>query len=150
MKRRIMKRRMLIVPLALAATCVAAVAQTAKDTDWAGVWHAHVAGQPTDTLTLANDTGELGGTIVLDIVSGDGGTPHVIASDPHVLVNPHIAGSSLSFQVKMRRRDGGNVMANFEVTRTAAGKATIHCMSCGANAPVIELEKDEEPVRSEN
>jgi hypothetical protein len=43
--------------------------------------------------------------------------------------------------VKMRRPDGANVTANFEVKRTAADTATIHCVNCGAEAPVVELVK---------
>ncbi len=106
-----------------------------------GIWHADVDGQPTGTLTLATDTGELGGTVVLDIVSDRSGTPRVIASEPHVLMNLHISGNTLSFQVKMKRPDGTIVLPTFTVTLTSPAKAAIHCVTCSANAPVVELTK---------
>ena len=128
-------------PFIVAVHRAAAVAQTTAGENWVGIWHANVAGQPTGTLTLATDTGELGGTVVLDMVNGKGGTSHVIASEPHVLLNPLAAGNTLTFQVKVHRPDGAIVVTNFEVKRTAPDKATIHCVSCGADAPVVELVK---------
>jgi hypothetical protein len=136
-----MKPTTWIFALAAIAACAAAAAQTTAGEDWVGIWHANVAGQPTGTLTLATDTGELGGTIVLDIVSDRSGTPEVIASEPHVLLNPLTAGNTVTFQIKMHRTDGATVVASFEVKRTAPDKATIHCVSCGADAPVVELVK---------
>jgi len=130
----------LIPALITIAVCTLANAQTANDA-WVGIWYAHVIGQPTGTLTLATDTGELGGTVVLDIISGKGGTPHVIASEPHVLMNPHVDGNVLSFQVKTKRSDA-TFLADFTVTLVAPGKANLHCTNCGASAPVIELTKD--------
>ena len=120
--------------------CVATRAQATND-NWIGIWHANAGGQPTGTLTLAADTGALGGTVVLDILCCEGEPPHVIASEPHVLMNPVAAGNILTFQVKMHRPDGTNAVASFEVKRSAADKATIHCVSCGAGAPVVELVK---------
>jgi hypothetical protein len=126
-----------ILAIALCAT----VNAQARNEDWVGIWHANAGGQPTGALTLATDTGVLGGTVVLDIICCEGETPHVIASDPHVLINPQVAGNMLTFQVKMRRPNGGSVDASFEVKRTAADKATIHCTTCGSDAPVVELVK---------
>lgn len=119
-----------------------APAQSTSNADWTGIWHADVAGQPTGTLTLATDTGELGGTVVLDIISDRSGTPQVIASDPHVLVNPRVSGNTLSFQVKMQKPDGTIVAHGFTVTLTAPRKANFHCVTCGADAPFVELTKD--------
>lgn len=122
------------------ALCATAKAQTTSDA-WVGIWHANVGDKPTAALTLATDTGALGGTFVLDIISDEGGQPHVIAAEPHVLLNPKVAGDLLTFQVKMRHQDGGSVVASFEVKRTAANKATIHCTDCGEDAPVVALVK---------
>lgn len=122
------------------ALCATVKAQAANE-DWVGIWHANAGGQPTGALTLATDSGTLGGTVVLDILCCEGETPHVIASDPHVLLNPLVAGDTLSFQVKMRRPDGESVVASFQVKRTAADKATIHCTTCGSAAPMVELVK---------
>ena len=137
-----MRCRGLILALTASVVLAAAVGQPPENENWAGVWHAQMDGQPTaGTLTLATDTGELGGTVVLDIVRDDGGTPHEIASDPHVLMNLLAAGNKLLFQVKMQRPHGSSFVAIFEVKRTAADKATIHCVNCGVNAPVVELVK---------
>jgi hypothetical protein len=134
------------IGLTIASAAIAAgtfaVAQAANNQDWVGIWHANVAGKPTGTLTLATDTGELGGTLVLDIVSVESGTPHVIASEPHVLMQPRVDGKVLSFQVKTKRTDAA-VLANFTVTLVSPGKANIHCLNCGADAPVVALTKDE-------
>jgi hypothetical protein len=135
--------KILILALSLVAESSSAVAQSATNEDWVGVWNAHMEGQLTSTLTLATDTGALGGTVVLDILCCEGETPHVIASDPHVLLNPAVAGSTLTFQVKMQKPNGAIVIASFEVKRTAANKATIHCVSCGVDAPVVELMKSQ-------
>jgi hypothetical protein len=107
-----------------------------------GIWHAEVDGKPSSTLTLGNDTGELGGTVVLDMVSREGGAPHVIASEPHVLMNLHADSNTLSFQVRIQRPDGVSLVASFIVARTPSGKATIHCTTCGPDAPVVELVKE--------
>ena len=127
---------------AAATLCAGASAQRAATEDWVGVWHAHPDGLPTGTLTLATDTGDLGGTLVLDIISHEGGHTHVIAAEPHVLLHPRVDGNTLSFEVKTIRK-GVLAPANFTVTRTAPGKATIRCENCGAEAPGIALTKDE-------
>jgi hypothetical protein len=135
-----LKMRIAILASAI-AVCVPASGEKAATDDWVGVWNAHPGGEPTGTVTLATDTGELGGTIVLDIVSREGGQPHVIASEPHVMMHPRLAGSVLSFAVKMPRK-GELVEADFTMTVTAQDKATIHCTSCGPNAPTVELTRD--------
>ncbi|MGA3101613.1 MAG: hypothetical protein ABSD61_07110 [Terracidiphilus sp.] len=124
------------------ALCATARAQTTASEGWVGIWHANVGGQPTGTLTLATDTGELGGTIVLDMVNDRSGTPKVIESEPHVLMNPVADSNTLTFQVKMQRPQGSSFLASFEVKRTATDKATIHCVNCGADAPVVDLVRD--------
>ena len=135
-----MNRRSMEIVLIALLLCGVANTQTASD-DWVGIWHANVGSLPTGTLTLATDTGSLGGTLVLDIISREEGEPQVIASEPHVLLNLSVSDRTLAFQVKMRLRDGGSVVASFEVKRTATDKATIHCTDCGRDAPVVELER---------
>jgi hypothetical protein len=129
--------RVAVLAMALGAT---ASAQSGSS-GWVGIWHADVGGQATSTLTLANDTGALGGTLVLDMIRSEGGEPHVIASEPHLLMNAVTEGNTLRFQVKIHRPDGSEAMASFEVKRTAVERASLHCVSCGANAPVVEMVK---------
>jgi hypothetical protein len=133
-----MKRRFFAMFVAALFGCAVARAQASGE-DWVGIWQANVGGQPASTLTLAGDTGELGGTLVLDMIGDEGGQPHVIASEPHVLMNLRVDGDTLKFQVKMRPPDGVSRIANFEVKRTAADKATVRCVSCGTGAPAVEL-----------
>ena len=132
----------MLLLLALVACPVCAAAQSLTNTTWVGIWNAHVNGQPTGTLTLAADTGQLGGTVVLDMVSDEGGTPHVIASEPHVLLHPRTHNNSLAFEVKMKRPDGEQIVASFIVTQTPDGKAHIHCATCGPNAQTVELSRE--------
>jgi hypothetical protein len=108
---------------------------------WVGVWRGELDGQPSVTLTLAEDTGELGGTVVLGMFGNDNGIVRVIASVPHVLLHPRLEGNTLAFQVK--RNTASNELLNFAVTLGSSGKAHIHCLNCGpdTDAPVVELVK---------
>jgi len=134
-----MKKRIAALAFAAAALCMQVAAQAPANEAWVGIWHADSDGLHTSTLTLADDTGALGGTIVLDMLSRAGGQTHVIASDPHVLMQPRVDGRSLSFDVRVKRRDGSVVTESFIATLTAPGKVDIHCVNCGAEAPVVEL-----------
>lgn len=87
------------------------------------------------TLTLADAAGEVGGTVVF--YSVDGRQKRALSIEPHTLLHPKLAGNSLSFVV--RRPDGA--MLDFTVLFTA-GKAQIHCLNCGADAPTADLAKD--------
>jgi hypothetical protein len=136
-----MKLKMLVLAATMIAVCTSAVAQSSTNADWVGIWHADADGQPTGALSLATDTGELGGTLVLDMLSREGGQAHVIESEPHVLMNPRVDGNMLTFEVKMGKPDRASMVARFNVTLTSGSKANIHCVSCGLNAPVVELTK---------
>ena len=137
-----MKQALLALALGSIVAFASGTAQPATTDDWVGIWHTDVGGLPSGTLTLATDTGQLGGTVVLDIISREDGKPHVIASEPHVLVSPHVDGNTLWFDVKMRRLNGSVVSATFNVTRTAPDRMTLHCINCG-NAPVVQLIKQQ-------
>jgi hypothetical protein len=67
MKRRILAAAVLIGTLVccLSAESTQPATQSAR---WAGVWQGELDGLPSVTLTLANDTGQLGGTLVLNII----------------------------------------------------------------------------------
>lgn len=137
-----MKHKMVIAIVIAAAVCVMATSQSPAKQNWVGIWRAHVDGLPTDTLALATDTGALGGTIVLDMVSQERGRPHVIASEAHVLLHPRVKGNMLSFQIKMTRPDGRTALRSFTVTRTSPENANIHCASCGPSTPEVELTRN--------
>ena len=123
----------------IGATTLAA--QSNMNSDWVGVWQGVLDGQPSVTLTLAEDTGTLEGTLVLNIISRDTGQPRIIAREPHVLMTPHIDGAKLSFEVN--RIDGSNSPMQFSVELTSGERAKIHCLNCGESAPVVELTKED-------
>jgi hypothetical protein len=131
-----MKFRALIMSSLLLALSAVASAQSDDNTAWNGVWHSELDGQPGVILTLGDDTGRLGGTVVLNMVSRESGEPRVIGSDIHVLVNPRVSGNTLSFQVK-RTKDGRDLQ--MAVTLAGDGKANIKCLNCGTVAPAAEL-----------
>jgi hypothetical protein len=131
-----MKPQELITSSLLLALGTAVSAQSNHNTAWNGVWHGELDGQPGVILTLADDTGELGGTVVLNMVSRESGEPRVIGSEIHVLLNPHVSGNALSFQFK-RTRDARELQV--AVTLESDGKASMKCLNCGPDFPMTEL-----------
>ena len=113
-----------------------AVAESNNNANWIGVWEGKLEGLPGVTLTLANDTGELGGTVVFNAVD----SPHkrIITSKAHLLMHPHIDGSTLSFEVL---RAGDSQTVHLRVKLTEDGKAQLVCLDCGPESPVTELVK---------
>jgi len=135
-----MKRGIFVSACILLASASVFAAGLKSDAAWVGVWHGELDGQPGVLLTLADDAGELGGTFVMNMVSREGGEPHVIASEPHLMGHPTLAGNSLTFKVT-QNRDGREL--NMKMMLTEDGKAEIQCLNCGADAPVAELQKEQ-------
>ena len=129
-----------VVCVATIVLCCAA-AQSDLDGGWVGVWQGELAGQPSVILTLAEDTGTLEGTLVLNIIKREDGQAREVAKEPHVLVRPRIEGHTLSFQLK--RIDASSPMMEFTVILATRSKATIHCLNCGEDAPVVEMTKQD-------
>ncbi len=130
-----MKRSLVVFLFVVVAATSGAIAQSRHNAEWLGVWHGELDGQPSVILTLADDTGPLGGTVVLNIIERENGEAHVTATEPHTLINPHVEGDVLAFQ--FRKPDGD--LLDFTVKRTAEAEATIHCLNCGADAPTVSL-----------
>lgn len=130
-----MRRRAFVLGC-MAALFACAYAQGSGNTSWVGVWQGELDGQPGVTLTLAQDTGDLEGTIVLNLVSREGGTPQVIGSDPHVLMRPHVEGNTLSFRVK---RASDSQELRMEVKFDDGRKVELRCLNCGPDSPTTEL-----------
>jgi hypothetical protein len=116
-----------------------APSETGRSSQWLGLWQAQLDGQPGVILTLGDDTGQLGGAVVFNMVSREGGHPHVIGHDAHVLRNPRIEGDTLHFQVIRR---GDNRQLDMTVHMNADGAATLHCLNCGDDAPVVDIVKE--------
>jgi len=101
-----------------------------------GIWRGTLVGIPSVTLTLADDTGSVDGTIVFYGLDGD--THQVASIEPHTLIHPTLAGNALTFQV--RRLDA--TLITVKIIFTTPTKAELHCLDCGDDAPITPLIKD--------
>jgi hypothetical protein len=119
----------------VAATTMSVVAQSPVNP--VGVWVGLLEGQPGTTLTLSDDSGGLGGTVVLNAVSGEG---RILFSETHLVLNPRLTGKVLLFQVKSHRK-GSNDLLDFRVVFNTDHTAQLHCENCGDDAPVAEMTK---------
>ena len=136
-----MKNKIIIAVACVAIAAVsAALAEPPDRAQWVGVWQGKLDELPSVTLTLAQDTGQLSGTLVLNIIKREpGGQPQILAAEPHSLVNPQVDGNILNFEVK--KIDGSSDLLNFTVALTPEGKARIHCTNCGADAPTVDMDR---------
>lgn len=99
-----------------------------------GVWRGTLDGLPGVTLTLANDSGEIGGTVVFNAINGD--SHKILFIEPHTLLHPKLEGDTLTFQIKFGGDRTGLARVNVVFL---ADKAWLHCLDCGADSPVAEL-----------
>jgi hypothetical protein len=104
-----------------------------------GVWQGELDGLPSVILTLATDDGTLQGTLVLNGINGEGGTPHIAVRETHALLHPTMSGKTLSFTVKGVRPS--RTTMDFTVEQTSDTTAKIHCLNCGADAPIVDITK---------
>jgi hypothetical protein len=66
---------------------------------WTGVWQVKEPDKPGVIVTLADDdNGALVGTIVFDIYKAQ--TREHIGTEPRAVVNPHLEGNNLAFEVR--------------------------------------------------
>jgi len=121
---------------AFLALAGATLAQPNSNSNWTGVWQGELEGLPSVILTLATDDGSLQGTLVLNGINTDDGGPHIAVRETHSLLQPKLNGSTLSFGVKGLR---GSM--SFIVEQTSNTTAKIHCLSCGSDAPTVEITK---------
>jgi len=126
-----MKKRTL-ASLAL-LTALPLAAQSPK-TSPLGVWQGTLDGLPGVILTLANDSGEIGGTVVFNALNGD--LHKILLVEPHTLLHPKLEGNTLNFQIKF----AGDRTGLARVTVVFNGdKAQLHCLDCGPDSPIAEL-----------
>lgn len=135
-----MKRGAFILGCIFIVAAGAFASRSSGDETWVGTWNGELDGQPSVRLTLADDTGELGGTVVFNIVIKQKGQARVAGSDAHVLMHTRLEGSTLSFQV-VRASDSRKLQMT--VTHDADGKTRLRCLNCGADTPVAELVREQ-------
>ena len=116
------------------------LAQTNK-ADLSGVWQGTLDGMPGVTLTLAEDSGQLGGTVVFYAIGSN--PPRILSIEPHIVLHAKVEGNTLSFQVKLARRDLTGPVT-IKVVFGAENKAQLQCLDCGAGSPTAELIKQTE------
>ena len=130
--------KLTVAPIALVLLTFPAFAQPNISNPWVGLWQDQQSGQPGVLLTLGDDNGQLAGGIVFNIVAHSGGQTYVAGHDAHAILNPHIDGDTLRFQV-IRRPD--SLKLEMTVRMTADGNATLHCQNCG-DAPTVEITRE--------
>ncbi|RSL16475.1 hypothetical protein EDE15_1991 [Edaphobacter aggregans] len=129
-----MKKLAVAIAYFLVLASVPLVAQSNKIAPL-GVWRGTLDGLPGVTLTLANDTGEIGGTVVFYGINGE--ARQIVIIEPHTLLHPKLDGDTLSFQIKFGGDRTG--LARVTVVFSADNKAQIHCLDCGPDSPTTEL-----------
>ena len=133
-----MKLRMIILATGGFVFQCALAAQTNNARQWVGVWEGQLDGKPGVTVTLGRDAGELQGTIVFNVVAREGGDPHVIGHDAHVLTHVNLNDSTLAFQVI---RLGDERELHLTMKLTEEGKAVLECSDCGGPGATTELSR---------
>lgn len=127
-----------IAPICVHGQITTAETSANQDTaGFVGVWQGELDGLPSVILTLATDDGSLQGTLVLNGINDNGGSPHIAVRETHSLLHPRLSGTTLSFAVNGLRRSRGTM--NFTVERTSGTNAKIRCLNCGDDAPTVEI-----------
>lgn len=100
-----------------------------------GVWRSFDNGLPTVTLTIAEDSGEIGGAVVFYAIDRE--SRRILSVEPHTLLQPKLEGHMLTFQMRLGGDRAG--LARVDVAFGADNKATLHCLDCGPDSPTVEL-----------
>jgi hypothetical protein len=140
MKSRSIALTCLVFALVWPSVAPAATAQSGSNSQWVGMWQAQLDGVPSVILTLGDDTGQIAGAVVFNVVSREGGQPHILGHDAHVLMNPQLDGDTLHFQVIRR---GDSRLLEMTVQITADGAAKFHCQNCGGEDPVVDMVREQ-------
>ncbi|MGB6688380.1 MAG: hypothetical protein WBE76_11110 [Terracidiphilus sp.] len=112
-----------------------APSSAATNARWVGVWEGRTKDLPGLTLTLGDDSGDVAGTIV-DNVMRDG---VIVGHMAHVLLRPHVDGNTFSFQVKDDRDPAELLDISLELT--GGSTALLHCPKCGATPFLMAMER---------
>ena len=118
-------KRLLITLGLIAVMCSGAMAQSATNASWVGVWKGELNGLPSLIVVLADDGGPLGGTVVFYQVNGGflGDTPQILTKEPHVMLKPEMNGNVLTFRVRASKEGQEHP---FSMTLTADARAYLN------------------------
>ncbi len=132
-----MKRTSFVLAVLVAAVLHASAGETKANSPWVGVWQGELDGLPGVTVTLGDDAGELGGTVVFNVIMKEkNGAPHIGGHDAHVLTHTNLHGDNLTFEV-IRRGDGRDL--HFTIQKTNDDNANLHCDDCGEGIATTEM-----------
>lgn len=117
---------------------------------WVGVCEVTDPGKAGGVVTLADDGGELQGTITFNVKDRE--TDKRIAIEVRSLVDPHMEGDAVVFQVRQILRphlqgetDADTAkdteLAHMRMEPAGAGKATMVCANCGNSEPIAMAKK---------
>jgi hypothetical protein len=123
----------------LCSSSYVAFGQAPTQSSWVGVWNGTLDGQPAVTLTLADDHGQLGGTVVFNIVMKQP-QPHVQGTDPIMVSQPVLKGDTLLFQA-IRSRD--HKQLQISAKQLDNHHVELRCLNCG-DGPTATLVKFEQ------
>ena len=101
--------------------------------NWIGIWNGTLEGQPGVTLTLAENAGQLGGTIVFNMIIGRPPNAHIGGSDVLLVTHPLLDGDTLSFQVT-RKSDAK--LLQITVKSLDGNRLALRCRDCGDGPPM--------------
>lgn len=107
----------------------------ATNARWVGVWEGRTKDLPGLTLTLGDDSGDVAGTFVGNVIREG----EIVGHMAHVLLHPHVDGNTFSFQV----RDDRNPAELLDMSLELAGGSTavLHCAKCGATPFLMTMER---------
>ncbi len=129
---------MLKVAMVVMVFCGATLRTQASDqSSWIGVWNSTLGGQPGVILTLADDQGQLGGTIVFNVIIGPPANAHIAGSDVLLVTHPRLEGDTLSFQVT---RSSDAKQLQIAVKSIDSDRAELKCLNCG-DSPTATMVK---------
>ncbi len=103
-------------------------AQMTDPSSWIGVWNGTLEGQPGVTLTLADDHGQLGGTVVFNFIVGPPPSTRIGGSDTLLVTHPRLEGNTFSFQVN---RTSDKKLLQFALRSIDNDRLEMRCVNCG-------------------
>lgn len=133
-----MKKLLVVFGCAVFLVGASLQAQTSKSAA-VGVWRSFDNGLPTVTLTIAEDSGEIGGAVVFYAIDRE--SRRVLSVEPHRLLQAKVEGQMLSFRMRLGGDRTG--LARVDVVFGTENKATLHCLDCG-DSPTVELVRQTE------
>jgi hypothetical protein len=133
-----MKISKLFAAAVVCASSCLGFGQAPAQPSWIGVWNGTLDGVPGVTLTLADNHGQLGGTVVFNVVLKQP-EPHIGGSDALMVNQPQLEGDTLRFQVT-RSHDGKQLQ--MAVKKLDSEHVELRCLDCG-DGPVATLTKFE-------